>query len=137
MTRSGAQTQVQSVPVTVSRVLRRRRRSWGAVEQLPSGRFRARVLGPDGRYVSAPTTFAARTDAAVWLDVQHADLVRGLWKAPNKSRSAGSDYTVGEYLARWIRPGHEPRRSRCHVTRVAPADRAAGSLARTLRGKQA
>jgi integrase len=72
------------------------------VEQLPSGRFRARVLGPDGRYVSAPTTFVSRTDAAVWLDVQHADLVRGLWEAPIKPGSVGSGYTVGEYLARWI-----------------------------------
>ncbi|MHB1739745.1 MAG: hypothetical protein ACYCXA_09775 [Actinomycetes bacterium] len=35
----------------------------GAVEQLPSGRFRARVLGPDGQHVSAPSTFATRTDA--------------------------------------------------------------------------
>jgi integrase len=36
------------------------------------------------------------------LDVQHADLVRGLWQAPTRSRSAQSDYTVRDYLARWI-----------------------------------
>lgn len=79
---------------------RRRRRVWGAVEQLPSGRFRARLVAPDGRYVSAPTTFISRTDAAVWLDLQHADMVRGVWKAPRKS--TGPAYTVGEYVARWI-----------------------------------
>ncbi len=74
---------------------RRRRRVWGAVEQLSSGRFRARMVGPDGRYVSAPVTFTSRTDAAVWLDLQHADMVRGVWKAPR--RSTGPVYTVGEY----------------------------------------
>ena len=79
---------------------RRRRRSWGAVEQLGSGRFRARMLAPDGRYVSAPMTFISRSDAAVWLDLQHADMVRGLWKAPRKS--TGPACTVGEYVARWI-----------------------------------
>ncbi len=79
---------------------RRKRRVWGALEQLPSGRFRARIVAPDGRYVSAPTTFTSRTDAAVWLDLQHADMVRGVWKAPR--RSTGPAFTVGEYLARWI-----------------------------------
>jgi len=79
---------------------RRKRRAWGAVEQLPSGRFRARVVGLDGRYVSAPTTFTSRTDAAVWLDLPHADMVRGVWKAPR--RSTGPAYTVGKYIARWI-----------------------------------
>jgi len=67
---------------------------------LSSGRFRARVTSPDGRYVSAPTTFISRTDAAVWLDAQHADMVRGVWKAPRES--SGPTYTVGEYVARWI-----------------------------------
>jgi hypothetical protein len=43
---------------------RRSRRAFGTVERLPSGRFRARVIGPQGRYVSAPATFANRTDAA-------------------------------------------------------------------------
>jgi hypothetical protein len=57
---------------------RRSRRAFGTVERLPSGRFRARVIGPQGRYVSAPATFANRTDAALWVDLQHADLVLSL-----------------------------------------------------------
>jgi hypothetical protein len=44
---------------------KRRRRVFGTVERLPSGRFRARVQGSDGRYVSAPMTFATRTEAAI------------------------------------------------------------------------
>jgi hypothetical protein len=101
MTRSGVDNSEETASSKVLRA-RRKRRSWGAVERLPSGRFRARALSTDGRYVSAPMTFTSRRDAAVWLDLQHADLVRGLWKAPHKSERAGPDYTVGEYLARWI-----------------------------------
>ena len=43
----------------------RRRRAFGTVERLPSGNFRARVLGPDAKYVSAPMTFATKADATV------------------------------------------------------------------------
>ena len=78
---------------------RRSRRVFGSVERLPSGRFRARVIGPDGRYVSAPTTFATRTDASVWVDVQHADLVRGMWRAPVRPSASP---TIAAYVGEWI-----------------------------------
>jgi integrase len=78
---------------------RRSRRAFGTVERLPSGRFRARVIGPQGRYVSAPATFPNRTDAARWVDVQHADLVRGTWQAPVKPAASPS---VAGYVSRWI-----------------------------------
>jgi integrase len=77
----------------------RRRRAFGTVERLPSGRFRARVLDLDGRYVSAPVTFATKTEAAVWVDLQRADQVRAVWKAPRRRESSP---TVGEYVDRWI-----------------------------------
>ena len=54
--------------------------------------------GLDWRYVSAPVTFATRTEAS-WVDLQHADQVRGVWKAPARR---GASPTVGEYVARWI-----------------------------------
>jgi integrase len=78
---------------------KRRRRVFGTIERLPSGRFRARVLGWDGRYVSAPVTFATRTEASIWVDLEHADQVREVWKAPARR---GVSPTVGEYVARWI-----------------------------------
>lgn len=74
------------------------RRSWGSIERLPSGRFRARVPDPGGRYVSAPMTFTSRADASVWVDLQRADMVRGVWRAPRIVRE-----TVEEYVARWIK----------------------------------
>jgi hypothetical protein len=75
---------------------RRSRRAFGTVERLPSGRFRARVIGPDGRYVSAPATFPNRTDAARWVHVQHVDMVRGTWQAPVKPSASPS---VAAYVA--------------------------------------
>jgi hypothetical protein len=69
------------------------------VERLPSGRFRARVIGPDGRYVSAPTTFTSRTDASVWVDMPHADLIRGTWHAPVRPSASP---TVVAYVGEWI-----------------------------------
>ena len=78
---------------------RRSRRAFGSVERLPSGRFRARVIGPDGRYVAAPTTFTSRTDASLWLDLQHADLVRGTWNAPVRPSSSPS---VATFVEQWI-----------------------------------
>jgi len=78
---------------------RRARRVFGSVEPLPSGRFRARVIGPGGRYVSAPATFTSRADASLWLDIQHADLVRGTWRAPVKPSASPS---VTTYVSAWI-----------------------------------
>lgn len=49
--------------------------------------------------MSAPATFANRTDAARWVDVQHADLLRGTWQAPVKPSASPS---VGAYVTRWI-----------------------------------
>jgi len=85
----------------------RRRRAFGTVERLPSGSFRARVLGPDGKYVSAPMTFATKGDATVWVDLQRADQVRGMWQVPGSAPAVAPARqaevrTVGEYVQEWI-----------------------------------
>lgn len=81
---------------------------FGSVERLPSGRFRARVIGPDGRYVAAPTTFTSRTDASLWLDLQHADLVRGTWQAPVRPSASPS---VTTFVEQWIQEHPTARES--------------------------
>ena len=45
------------------------RRSFGRIDQLPSGMFRARYPDPDNpsRRIAADTTFQTKTDAAAWL----------------------------------------------------------------------
>jgi integrase len=62
---------------------------------LPSGKWRARYTGPDGKRRSQ--TFSTKADARAWLATQHADLTRRLWKAPEAARR-----TVGNYAADYL-----------------------------------
>ncbi len=55
------------------------RRDFGRLTKLPSGKFRARYLGPDGQLYNAPRTFVARIDAEGWLaQVERTITVREL-----------------------------------------------------------
>ena len=77
-----------------------KRRSFGSVERVASGRYRARVR-LEGAWVNAPTTFRTKAEAEIWLDSVRVDRVRGAWKAPRSSR-----FTVEEYGTQWIRQRH-------------------------------
>jgi integrase len=57
----------------------RKRRQFGYVRKLPSGRFQASFVGPSGVRQSAPDTFRTKTDANRWLTLVEADLSRGTW----------------------------------------------------------
>lgn len=72
------------------------RRTFGAIERLQSGRYRARYM-VDGRWVNAPTTFPTKADAGIFLDSVRTDMVRGAWKAPRKAR-----ISVDAYGRKWI-----------------------------------
>ena len=52
-------------PVTPARTpaRRRSRRSFGKIKKLPSGRYQASYLGPDGERHNGPVTFLAKMDA--------------------------------------------------------------------------
>jgi integrase len=71
-----------------------RRRQWGSVRRLPSGRYQARL--PDG--VAAPETFSTKSEAGRWLSLAEADLVRGTFVHP----SLAAGVTVAEWLDEWI-----------------------------------
>jgi integrase len=52
-------------------------------------------------------TFATKADATVWVDLQRADQVRGLWQAPASTPALAlarrvEVRTVGEYVQEWI-----------------------------------
>ena len=83
-----------------------RRRRFGSVRQLPSGRYQVRYQGPDGLLRPADRTFATETDANVWLTVTEAEMLRGEWIDPDAGR-----VPLGEYAAEWIaqRPRLAPR----------------------------
>jgi integrase len=74
------------------------RAGFGAVDKLPSGRWRARYTGPDGRRRTG--TFTTKSDARAWLATQQADAVRRVWHAPEAGMR-----TVGAYAADYLGRG--------------------------------
>ena len=93
-------------------------RGWGHVRKLPSGRFQASYLGPDGKRHRAPMTYSKRADADGWLSDERRALERdslgvSAWTAP-ADRNA-QRWVQGESLSvfgkRWIaeRAGLKPR----------------------------
>jgi integrase len=73
------------------------KRTFGSVDRLPSGRHRARYLGPDGQRHTK--IFNTKADAWAWLASQQTDLLRKSWRAPNASSRTIGEYAQ-EYLAR-------------------------------------
>src|SRR6185312_16637413 len=71
---------------------------FGAVDRLPSGRYRARYVGPDGRR-RTKVFGTSKADARAWLSTQQADVVRKSWRAPEASRRTVGEYAE-DYLAR-------------------------------------
>ena len=72
------------------------RRSFDAIEKLPTGRYRARY-NVDGRWLNSPTTFATKTEAAIFLGSVRTDMVCGAWRAPRSSRMS-----LDTYGRKWI-----------------------------------
>lgn len=68
--------------IAARRNMAKTRRRFGAVRQLPSGRWQARYAGPEGEFHRAPRTFATKTEAGQYLAGVEADLSRGQWRIP-------------------------------------------------------
>jgi integrase len=90
----------------MARQRKRSRRTWGKVEPLPSGNYRASYTGPDKLRHFGPMTFTAVIDADAWLSTQRAQIVAGTW-TPSTARDAADAQadraqTLGTYAAQWI-----------------------------------
>jgi len=85
---------------------RRARRSFGKIEQLPSGRYRAQYTGPDGNRHSGPMTFRTKGDADAWLATQQAAIVKGEWGpaqiTAKHEKQAKQAVRFGDYAREWI-----------------------------------
>lgn len=97
-----------------------RRRRFGSIRRLPSGRYQARYPGPDGVLRPADDTFATKTEAEDWLTLKEGELLEGEWVDPD-----AAEILISDYAATWIeeRPGLRRKtvvnyRSllRCHIT---------------------
>jgi len=82
-----------------------RRRRFGSVRQLPSGRWQARYQGPDGLLRAADETFASKTSAERWLTRTEAQIIDEDWLSPDDG-----SVTFDEYAAAWLeeRPALRP-----------------------------
>lgn len=69
-----------------------RKRRFGRVRRLPSGRWQARYRGPDGRDHPALSTFATKTDAERWLSLTEADIIKDNRLNPDAGRILFADY---------------------------------------------
>jgi Phage integrase, N-terminal SAM-like domain len=74
------------------------KRRFGRVRQLPSDRWQARYLGPDGKDRPAPRTFTTKTDAEIWLAGQEVEIRQGDWIDPDLGQVPFS-----VYASDWIR----------------------------------
>ncbi len=83
-----------------------RRRTFGNVRKLPSGRYQARYLDPSGYRHRAPITFPTIADANAWLSTTETAIARGAWIDPRSSA-----ITFESYADSWLesRPGLRPR----------------------------
>src|SRR5258707_6276801 len=87
------------------------RRGFGHVRKLPSGRWQASYLSPDGQRHTArspegkPLTFTAKQDAEGWLALRHSEIVRGAWLPSPEKRSqpeTALPVTLAAYSAAWL-----------------------------------
>jgi integrase len=81
------------------RKTRRKRRRFGRLRHLPSGRWQAAYIGPDRKLHKAPHTFASDVAAESWLAVERRKIDLGTWGAVERS----DGITLREYTDRWLR----------------------------------
>jgi integrase len=81
---------------------RSRRRGFGYVRKLPSGRWQASYLGPDLVRRTAPHTFDAKADAEGWLGRRREEVVSGEWQPPVKVERVAA-LTFDAYATQWLR----------------------------------
>ncbi|WP_257160366.1 tyrosine-type recombinase/integrase [Corynebacterium cystitidis] len=103
-------------------------RSFGTVTELPSGKFRARYTGPDGRKHSAPHTFIYDDDAVAWLSAERRLIDLDAWTPPKSRIQIAEDKarTVGQWLTEWLElrtRGTNPLKESTHADYQRTLDR--------------
>ncbi|MBK7821506.1 MAG: tyrosine-type recombinase/integrase [Tessaracoccus sp.] len=84
---------------------------FGRIRKLPSNRYQASYVGPDGKRHNAPATFTHKTDASAWVAAERRLIEYGTWTSP-AARAEAAEAAV-----------------RAEAERVAAEERAAEVLA--------
>jgi|SRR5580700_7006749 hypothetical protein len=71
-----------------------KKRRFGRVRRLPSGRWQVRYAGPDGIDRPADETFTNKSDADVWLTLKEAEIRRGDWIDPDAGQIPFGKYAL-------------------------------------------
>jgi integrase len=95
------------------------KRSFGQITKLPSGRYRARYMGPDLVRHSAPVTFETKQDSEAWLVDERRLLATDAWTPPKDRAKARHQVTrnaltFGQYADAWLRDRTLKPRTRQH-----------------------
>ncbi|HEU5129313.1 MAG TPA: tyrosine-type recombinase/integrase [Glycomyces sp.] len=77
----------------------KKRRRFGKIVKLRSGRYQASYPSPNGVREYAPVTFVRKRDAEVWLSQVEADISRGAWVGQEGANIVFEDYAK-DYLRR-------------------------------------
>jgi integrase len=90
--------------------LARKRRGFGRLRRLPSGRWQAAYVGPDTKLHQAPRTYATESDAEGWLAIERRKMDLGTWGAVERS----DGITLAAYAGNWIEQRKLRPRTRAH-----------------------
>lgn len=71
-----------------------KRRDWGRIRALKSGRFQARYPGPDGVLRPAPDTFRTRREASEWLAAKRTEIAQDDWVNPEAGKLGFIEYAT-------------------------------------------
>ena len=93
-----------------------RRRSFGTLRRLPSRRYQAGHLGPDGKRHLAPTTFETKGDAEAWLSIQLATMTERRWRPAPRSPAPRPPFAL--YAHQWLAGRELKARTRTEYARL-------------------
>jgi integrase len=91
-------------------IVARKRRGFGRLRQLPSGRWQAAYIGPDTKLHKSHRTYATEGDAEGWLAAERRKIDLGTWGAVERS----DGITLRAYATQWIEERQLRARTRAH-----------------------
>lgn len=95
-------------------------RGFGYLRLLPSKRWHASYVGPDGVRYSAPFTFEANDDAVGWLSAERKLIESRAWTSPERRLvvEATATMTVAQYAQSWLRDRELKPRTAAHYKQL-------------------
>lgn len=88
----------------------RKRRGFGRLRQLPSGRWQAQYIGPDAKLHKSHRTYAQEHDAEGWLAGERKKMDLGTWGSVERSDGV----TLRSYAEQWLEQRNLRPRTRQH-----------------------